>query len=99
MQLTKWTRVEFGHFSVSLVIFGRVGLVSDEGVEQRLVGRCQVGGLALQACLHAIVEKSEEVAIVDTVADGNVVPQCQCLVRGGRRRLGGWCTLCKGVSR
>ena len=81
------------------MVLCRVRLVAEERVEQRLVGGRYVAGLALQARSHAVIEDGEEVAIVDAVADGNVVLQGDTLVGGRRGRLGWWCALCQGVSR
>jgi hypothetical protein len=96
-KLTEWASVQLGHLPDPLVISGRVCLVADEGVEQRLVGGSHVAGPALEAGLDAIVEDCEEVAVVDAVADGDVVLQGRVLTCGRWRCLGRWGAL-SGVS-
>ena len=85
--LTKWAGVQLGNLADALVISGGICLVADEGVKQRFVRGCNAVALALEARLHAIVQHCEEVAIVNAVADGDVVLQGDLLVIGSGRRL------------
>lgn len=86
-KLTEGTSVQLRNFANALVVPGRVGFIADEGVKQRLVCGSHVASPALEAGLHAVVEDGEEVAIVNAVADSNVVLQRRFLVVRRRGRL------------
>lgn len=75
------------------MVLGRVRLVAQEGVEERVVSGCRVALFTLQPCSHAVVEDCEEVAVMAAVANGDVVLQRHLFVVGGLGRLCRRCAL------
>jgi hypothetical protein len=69
------------------VVFRCIRLVIGEGVEQLGLGRCGIMCLALEPVSHAIIEQCIEGAVVDAVANSEIVLDGLGLVLGSLWRL------------